>query len=220
MRRIGIVGLCVVVALALGAAASSAAKVLELSTSAGLIAPGSHLNLGGVNRFETPEGVVECPNGILVASLLSNGAAKDEVGIEGGRSTGTHGVICTTTTALGSVEVKAGGLPWSEQLAANGKALLKGHKKLQLTVTVPSLFGLQCSYEAAKIAETFPLAANGVAAPLEVTVANQAFTRSKTSSTFCPASIAANYSSLPITIEGPAASLLPVFVTRRVASKA
>jgi hypothetical protein len=206
--------------LASSCAAASAAKLIDLSTTEGLIAPGSLLNLAGAERFETPEGVVECPGGILLATLLSNSSAKDKVSIEGVPATGNNGVLCTTTTALGSVEVKAGGLPWSEQFAANGKALLKGHRKLQLTVTIPALFGLQCTYEAAKVLATFPLAANGVATPLEVTVSNQFFSRSSHSSTFCPASIAANYANIPVTIEGPSANVLAVSVTRRAPPRA
>jgi hypothetical protein len=93
------------------------------------------------------------------------------------------------------------------------------HEKLQLTVTAPLLAGLQCSYEAKKISETFPVAASGVTTPLELAVSNQAFVRGSGSSAICPASIAAEFSALPVTIEGPSENLLPVFVTRRVLPK-
>jgi hypothetical protein len=215
MGRRGILGLCTACVLAGGGAASaSAARVLELSTSEAVLTPGSSVNLGGATRFETPEGIVECPDGLLAATLLSNSSTKDQVRIEAGSSTGSGGILCNTTTALGSVEVKAGGLPWIQQFAPSGKAVLKGHKKLRLTVTVPLLAGLQCSYEAAKILETFPVAANGVATPLALTVTNQAFLRGAGSSVVCPASIALNYPGVPVTIPGPLGGLLPVYVTR------
>jgi hypothetical protein len=221
MGRRGIVVLCMACVLALsGVTSASAMRVLELSTSEGALVPGISLNLGGITSFETPQGSVECPAGLFAATLLANNTAKDQISIDAGPGSGSNGIACTTTTPLGSVEVKAGGLPWIEQLAPSGKATLKGHKKLQLTVTVPLLAGLQCTYEAAKIIETFPLAANGIAVPLELTVTNQAFARSRTSNVLCPASIAINYPGVPVTIPGELASLIPVFVTRRVLPKA
>ena len=220
MGRRGIVVLCMACVLALGTAASaSAMRVLELSTSAGPLVPGISLNLGGITSFETPEGNVACPEGLFVATLLTNSTAKDQISIEAGPAAAQNGILCTTTTPLGSVEVKAGGLPWIQQFAPSGKATLKGHKKLQLTVTVPLLGGLQCTYEAAKILATFPLAANGVAMPLELTVANQVFARSKASNVLCPASIAINFPAVPVTVSGELANLIPVFVTRRVIPK-
>lgn len=220
MGRRGMIVLCTVCVLALsGAASASAMRVLELSTSEGALAPGVSLDLGGITSFETPAGTVSCPDGLLVATLLSNNSTKNQISIEAGASAGPNGILCKTTTPLGAVEVKAGGLPWIQQFAPSGKAMLKGHKKLQLTVTVPLLAGLQCTYEAAKIIETFPLAANGVPMPLELTVANQAFARSKTSNVLCPASIAINFPTVPVTIPGELASLIPVFVTRRIIPK-
>jgi hypothetical protein len=213
-----VVTLCGVIALALGGAASaSAAKTLELSTSEGTIAPGSALDLGGASTFETPVGSVSCSSALFVATLLNNNSSKDKIAIEAGPPNGTNGVLCTTNTALGSVEVKAGGLPWTEQFAVSGKATLKGHKRLTLTVTLPALFGLQCSYEAKKIAQTFPVAAIGVAAPLQLAVSNQAFARSASSNALCPASVSADFAALPIAVEGAGATLLPVLVTRRAA---
>jgi hypothetical protein len=222
MRAVRSVGICLACAAAVaigGAPTASAAKILELSTSEGALAAGTQLNVGATSLFETAAGNIECPDGLLVATLLNNNSAKDKISIEAGIPSGKNGVLCSTSTPLGSVEVAAGGLPWTEQFAGSGKATLKGHRKLQLTVTAPLLAGLQCSYEAKKISETFPVAATGVTAPLALAVSNQAFVRGSGSSAICPASIAAELSALPVTIEGPSANLLPVFVTRRVVPK-
>lgn len=219
MRRVKIAWACIGCAAALTGVVgqASAAKVLDLSTSEGLIAPGTQLNLG-VGVFETPDGAIECAGPITVATLLNNSSAKDKVSIAAAAPTGTKGVVCSTSTPLGSVEVAAGGLPWTQQFASNGKALLKGHKKLALTVTLP-LLGLHCSYEAGRVLETFPVAPTGVTAPLALSVSNQTFVRSASSALFCPSPVTANFAGVPVTIPGPAATLLPVYVTRRLVPK-
>jgi hypothetical protein len=220
MWRIGTTAVLAAAAFALGGAAvASAAKTLELSTSEVALIPGALIDLGGINRFETPEGVVECPNGLFSASLLNNNGAKDKISIDAGLSTGKNGVACSTTTALGSVEVKAAGVPWTQQLAASGKALLKGREKLQLSVSVPSLGGLSCGYETPRIDETFALGANGTATPLILAVPSEQFVRSFGSSIVCPALLTTNAAEVPVSVEGASAELLPVFVTRHVVAK-
>jgi hypothetical protein len=212
MRLIRTLGLLCVLALTT-AATASASKTLELSTSEGPLAAGTQLNVGGASLFNTALGAIECPDGLLVGTLLNNGAAKDKVSISSGAPNGKNGFLCKTSTPLGSVEVALGGLPWIEQFATSGKAQLKGHKKLGLTVTVPLLAGLQCSYEARKIAETFPVAPSGVTAPLELSVSNQGFVKGSSSNPICPEGVMTSFEDLPVTIEGPSASLLAVSVT-------
>jgi hypothetical protein len=195
------------------ASAASASKVLELSTSEGPLAAGQQLNIAAGSVFETPAGAIECPNGLLVATLLNNNASKDKVSISAGETTGKNGAVCNTSTALGSVEVEVDGLPWTQQFATSGKAQLKGHKKLGITVTVPLLGGLKCTYEARKIPETFPVTPVGTTAPLELSVSNQAFVKSSASNPLCPEGVTTNLQDVPVTIEGPAATLLPVYET-------
>ncbi|HEY2215895.1 MAG TPA: hypothetical protein VGH21_00265 [Solirubrobacteraceae bacterium] len=198
---------------------ASAAKTLELSTSEGVLVPGALIDLGGVNVFESTEGAIECPDGLLVASLLTNGNARDKISVAAGVPTGKSGFICSTSTSMGPVEVKVGGLPWTQQFAASGKALLKGHHKLQVALTVPVVGGLKCSYETPRISETFPLAANGVAAPLVLAVEAQTLVRSFGSSIVCPAILEAEAASIPVSVLGSRGDLLPVDVTRRVVAK-
>lgn len=215
MRHARIVAVSAVLAFACALpGAASAGKTLELSTSEGPIGAGAALNLTGVESFETPDGTVECPDGLLSATLLQNASAKVRVSIEAGPAAGAHGVLCSTSSSLGAIEVQAGGLPWTQQFAASGKGLLKGHKHLSLTVGVPAFLGLQCSYETKRIAETFPLGANGVAVPLELALGNQTFTRSSAGNVLCPLTVSANLAALPLTIDGSGGTLLPVFVTR------
>jgi hypothetical protein len=219
MGRVAVIGVCAVGALAcFGPAAASAAPVLELSTSEGALAPGARLGFLSGKIFETSEGSVECPTGLLVGTVTSNSGAKDTVSIAAEAPTGPNGVICRTTTQLGSVEVAAGGLPWTQQFVRSGKARLKAAtKKLRFTITLPALFGLQCGYEASKIAETFPVAATGVSIPLQLAVSGQVLLRSAVSSTLCPAQVVATGSGVPVIAYGPGSTLLPVQVTRRAA---
>jgi len=200
-----------------GAASASGAKVLELSTVEGPLAAGTRVSIGGSGGFETPDGPVECSTAVITAKLLGNDAAADRVTIEGGAPDGPHGVRCTST--LGTIEVQAGDLPWTQQFAATGRGLLKGHGKLRFTVTVPSLLDLQCSYEDKRISETFPLAAEGVATPLQPSVSDQSFTRSAPSPGVCPASIEADFAGAAVSVPGPSGEPLAVYVTRRTSAR-
>jgi hypothetical protein len=206
IRALVVLGVCVLAT----AGAASASKVLQLSTSEGPLVAGQQLNLGVGSLLETPVGAIECPDGLLVATLLNNNASKDTVSISAGPASGKNGAVCKTSTSLGSVEVEVDGLPWTQQFATSGKAQLKGHKKLGLTVTVPLLGGLKCTYEARKIPETFPVTPTGITAPLGLSVSNQAFVKSSASNPICPEGVTTNLEDVPVTIEGPAATLLAV----------
>jgi hypothetical protein len=216
VRRIAVIGVCAAIGLAsAGASSASAAKVLELSTSEGSLAVGAQLSLLSGKVLQTSEGSVECPTSILLGTLASNDTAKDRVTITAGAATGPHGVVCSSTTALGSVEVQAGALPWTQEFAVTGKAKLKGKKKLSLTVTVPALLFAQCTYEAATLAETFSVGAVGVSTPLALTIAGQSFARAASSSLLCPSQITAGATTVNVAAYGPGAILLPVNATRR-----
>lgn len=217
MGRFAVIGVCAAGALACLAPAA-AASVLELSTSEGTLATGSRLALLSGKVFETSEGTIECPTGLLAGTVTSNSAAKDTVSLTAETPTGPNGVICRTSTQIGSVEVAVGGLPWTEQFARSGKARLKAaSKKLRITITLPALLGVQCGYEASRLAQTFPLAATGVSVPLQLAVSGQVLLRSKTSNSLCPAQISATGSGIPLLAEGQGSTLLPVQVTRRAA---
>jgi hypothetical protein len=164
---------------------------------------------------DTRRNTVECPTSILVGTLTSNDASKDKVTITSGAYTGPNGVLCTTSTSLGPVEIAAGGLPWTQEFAKTGKAQLKGKKKLRLTVTVPALLSLQCTYEAPKLAETFTLAAGERPTPLLLTLADQDFVRSSGSGALCPGQISTGGAAVAVAAYGPGGALLPVSVTRR-----
>ncbi len=216
MRKVAVIGVCTAIVLATaGASSASASRSLELSTSEGALALGSQLSLLSGKVLQTSEGSVECPTSILLGTLSSNNAAKDKVAITAGAATGPHGVVCTSTTALGSVEVQAGGLPWTQEFTAAGKAKLKGKKKLSITVTVPAFFSARCTYEAPSIAETFTVGALGVPTPLAVTIAPQVFARSASSNLLCPGQVTAGATTVNVAAYGPGATLLPVSATRR-----
>jgi hypothetical protein len=218
VRRIAVIAVCAAIGLASAVASSasaSAAKVLELSTSEGSLAVGAQLSLLSGRVLQTSEGSVECPTSILLGNLASNRAAKDRVTITAGAPTGPHGVVCSGTTALGSVEVQAGGLPWTQEFAVTGKAKLKGKKKLSLTVTVPALLFAQCTYEAPALAETFSVGAVGVPTALALQIAGQTFARAASSSPLCPSQITAGATTVSVAAYNPDAALLPVSATRR-----
>ena len=215
MRRIALIGVCTAIAVAAAGASSASAKSLQLSTSEGPLLPGAQLSLPSGKVLQSSEGSVECPTSVLLGTLLSNGASKDRVSITAGPATGPHGVLCTSTTSLGSVEVQAGGLPWTQEFTVTGKAKLKGKKKLSLTVTVPAFLDAQCTYEAPSLAESFTVGPVGVAQPLAVTIASQTFSRSASSNPLCPATVTAGASTVSIAAYGPGGTLQPVSATRR-----
>jgi hypothetical protein len=216
MKRRVLIAVCAACAISCTAAASaSAATVLDLASSEGTLAAGAQLSVLSGKVLQTPEGTVECPTSILVGTLTSNDASKDKVTITSGAYTGPNGVLCTTSTSLGPVEIAAGGLPWTQEFAKTGKAQLKGKKKLRLTVTVPALLSLQCTYEAPKLAETFTLAAGERPTPLLLTLADQDFVRSSGSGALCPGQISTGGAAVAVAAYGPGGALLPVSVTRR-----
>ncbi len=215
MRRRVLIAMCVMCAVLCTAAASaSAATVLQLTSSEGTLPAGAQLSVLSGKVLQTPQGTVECPTSILVGTLAANDAAKDKVTIASGAYTGPNGVVCSTSTSLGSVEIAAGGLPWTQEFTKTGKAQLKGSGKLRLTITVPALLSMRCTYEAAKLAETFTLAAGETPAPLLLTLAQQEFVLGPGSGALCPGTISAGGQAVAVAAYGPGGALAPVSIAR------
>jgi len=187
MKRMRIMGLCLVAVFAVTAAfagSASAKTVLTLKTKKGPLAAGASLVAESSNLiFVTSTGNLECSSNILTGTVGNNGAAKDKGTVTKESSTGEEaGGLCKTTTPLGPAEIVASGFPWPIEYTTKGTSAVKGTKKVAFTSTFPGAGGAKCEYESAKVESTFNT--SGV---ITQTTTNQVFkVNKKTSNAACP----------------------------------
>jgi hypothetical protein len=194
MRRIRIIGACLVAVLALGAmtaVSASAAKekpVVKLSTSKGLLAEGAELKGISSNLiFVTNAGTLECSSNVLTGTLANNNATKDKGSFTSESSTGGLSYegkehLCKTSGLLGAVEIESKNFPWPTEFTTKGTNALKGTKKVSFQSTFVESGNLKCTFEAGKVSSTITTSGN-----LEIKTSNQLFKiNKKTSNAACP----------------------------------
>jgi hypothetical protein len=194
MRRIRIIGACLVAVLALGAmtAVSASAKekpVLKLSTTGkGLLGEGAEIKGSSSNLvFVTGSGTLECSSNVLTGTLTNNSSTKDKGAFTGESSTGgltymgkEH--LCKTSGLLGAVEIESIAFPWPTEFTTKGTNLLKGTKKVTFVSTFVENGDIKCTFEASKVSSTIATSGN-----LEIKTSNQLFKLGKkTSNAACP----------------------------------
>jgi hypothetical protein len=193
MRRIRIIGVCLVAIFALGAitavSASAAEKaVVKLSTGKGLLAPGAELKASSSNLiFVTNAGTLECSSNVLTGTLTNNSATKDKGSLTSESSTGELSFegkehLCKTSGILGAVEIESKNFPWPVEFTTKGTGKLKGTKKVSFQSTFVESGGIKCTFEAGKVAITHTTSGN-----LEIKTSSQLFKiNKKTSNAACP----------------------------------
>jgi len=187
MKRMRIMGLCLVDVFAVTAAfagSASAKTVLTLKTKAGPLAPGAQLVAESGNLvFVTTTGNLECSSNVLTGTITTNASTKDKGTVTKEESTGLEGGgACKTTTGLGPATIVSSGFPWPIEYKTKGASSLKGTKKVVFTSTFVDAGGAKCTYEASKVAST--INTTGV---VTQTTTNQVFkANKKTSNAACP----------------------------------
>ncbi|HTR89093.1 MAG TPA: hypothetical protein VMG62_03175 [Solirubrobacteraceae bacterium] len=194
MRRIRIIGVCLVAVCALGAVTAISASatekiVLKLSTAGkGLLGAGAELKGSSSNLiFETNAGTLECSSNVLVGTLANNSATKDKGSFTSESSTGGLSFegkehLCKTSGILGAVEIEAKNFPWPVEFTTKGTGKLKGTKKVSFQSTFVESGNIKCTFEAGKVAFTHATSGN-----LEIKTSNQLFKiNKKTSNAACP----------------------------------
>jgi len=196
MKRMRIMGLCLVVAFAVAAvfASGASAKKLFLSTAAGELKAGDPLNTFSSNLiFETSAGNLECEENELGGKLETNGGGSDKASVTEESSKGNYLEIpgACKTSATGPVIIVSSGFPWPVQFKSNGTGKVKGTKKVTFDSTFLALEGPNnhCTFEASKVAFSFTVTA--VKAPVELKTVKQTFKHAKKApnqTALCPAS--------------------------------
>ncbi len=186
MRRISIMGLCLVSLLAFSAAAAgsaSAKTVLIAKTAKGKLAPGATLTAFSSNLvFVTSAGNLECSENTLTGTLETNESAKDKGKVTKEASKGKEAGGLCKTSAFGPTEIAASGFPWPVEFNTKGITKIKGTKKVTFTSTFPDAGNAKCVFEAAKVESKFNT--NG---PVKITTTKQVFKRAKKGSAeICP----------------------------------
>ena len=195
MKSRWIIGLGLVATLAMSVLTASAFAVrhrqprgqLTLATAKGPLPGGADIVAASSDLTTTTvAGALKCSESVLTGKLRSIKPAQGTVGVR--RATATGGEPdggCTSP--LGEADITALNLPWTLTLDRNGSGVLASTSKLAFKATFPTLGGLVCTFEAAKITTHFPLSKR--AKPLELTASDQVFTRdTATSSPACPTS--------------------------------
>jgi hypothetical protein len=196
MKRMRIMGLCLVAVFAIAAVfagGASAKTVLTFKTAGkGALKGGDAITAESSDlKFTTEAGSLECTSNVLNGTLANNEAAKDKGSITAESSTGEigFGTACNTSTPFGPAAIESVHLPWNVEFKSNGQSFVK--KGPNGKVAFKSKFILapgepECEYEAAKVISLFnPAAGSG---PVELTTTEQVFKKNKKASNeACPA---------------------------------
>ncbi len=196
MKRLSIMALGLLAALAIGATLASGASAmtyLDLRTAGGVLAAGSSLTATSSNLvLATGAGNVECSSTEMNGKLTLNAKAIDAGTLEGWSSKGEEGGGgCHTTTSFGPAAVEVRYAPFPITFKLSGKGTIKATGG-DLTTFRLSLFfydnipSFACYYEGAKIAYT--LTPGGVGHPVALTpaVSEQKFKLGKPANSNCP----------------------------------
>jgi hypothetical protein len=184
MKRIKVLGLCLLASLAASIAVASPAwaKELVLSTKGGPLTSGAELKATSKNTvFTTSAGNIECSSVVITGSLSNNSASKLSATLTEATLTGGEpGGLCKTSTAFGPALVTAAGLPWSASFTTKGAVQVKG-------APVRILFnfsgsGVMCGYETKTLKGT----ANINGEPIAISFVKQVLKGAKTNNKLCP----------------------------------
>jgi len=198
MKRMRMMGLCLVAIFAVAAIAASSASaktVLTFSTSAGALNPGDPIATFSSNLiFETSAGNLECEENELRGKVTINKATKDKASVTEEESKGNFEKIpgACKTSATGPVIIVSSGFPWPvEFVAAKKTGKVKGTKKVAFDSTFLALEGPNnhCTFEASKVAFSFN--ATTTKTPVTLTTTKQTFKHNKKApnqTALCPAS--------------------------------
>jgi hypothetical protein len=186
MRRISIMGLCLVGVLvfaAMAASAASAKTVLVAKTAKGPLQKGATLTAFSSNLiFVTSAGNLECSENTLTGTLESNEAAKDKGKVTTEVSKGKEAGGLCKTSAFGPTEIESSGFPWPVEFTTKGITKIKGTKKIIFTSTFPKAGDAKCTFEASKVESKF-----NTSGPVTIKTTKQIFKRSKKGSAeICP----------------------------------
>jgi len=197
MKRMSIMALGLLAALAMGATLASSASAmtyLTLRTAGGALAVGSSLTATSSNLvLATGAGNVECSSTEMSGKLTLNGKVIDSGTLEGWSSNGEEeGGGCHSTTSFGPAAVEVLYAPFPITFKLSGKGTIKATggdlTKFRLNLffynNIPSL---QCTYEAEKIAYTLTPGGFGQPVALAPKVSEQKFKLHRPANASCSA---------------------------------
>ncbi len=187
MKRIRVMGLCLLASFAASIVVASPAWASELvlSTKSGLLTNGSELKATSSNTiFVTSAGNVECTSVVLTGSLNNNSASKLTASLTEAALTGEEpGKLCKSTAPFGPAQATAEDLPWSVSFTTKGAVDIKGHVRIDFVY--PNAGSVACIFEA----KTVKASANVDGAPITITITKQVFKLSKGSNPGVPSRV-------------------------------
>jgi hypothetical protein len=195
MKRMRMMGLCLVAVFAIaaiGASAASAKKVLSLSTAAGELKAGDTVSTFSSNLiFETVAGNLECEENELIGTINGNNEVKIKGSVTEEISKGSYLGIpgACKTSATGPVFITSSGFPWPIEFTTKGLGKVKGSKKVTFTSTFLAIEPPnKCTFEASTIKDSFNI--SETKEPVTITTTKQKFKHNKKApeqTTLCPA---------------------------------
>jgi hypothetical protein len=197
MKRWGILGFALLAVLAAVAVPSASAKTVGVArTAAGVLAPGAAIEGFSSNLiFETTAGNLECEENQLIGSISNNEATKIHGTITKETSKGDFSGIegACKTSATGPVLIESSDLPWPVEFTTKGTGAVKGSPRVVFDSTFLALEGPSnhCTFEAAKVKDTYKLGTEGHPIPVVEQVTKQTFKhakKAKNQTSLCPAS--------------------------------
>lgn len=157
---------------------------LQLSTRKGVLAAGAEIAASSTNLvFATAAGNLECSSNLLAGTLSTNERSSDAGAFTTESSAGHEAEnACKTTMPFGPALITSSAFPWAATFTTKGTDAITGTKKVTFSAHFPDAGNITCVFESSKLDSTF-----GVGGPLELSMANQLFKRSKKgSNAACP----------------------------------
>lgn len=195
MKGRWIIGVGLVAAVAMSVLTASAFAVrhrqpqrgLTLATAKGPLSGGADIVAASSDLTTTTvAGALKCSESVLTGKLRSIKPAQGTIGVRKATATGGE-PDGGCTSPLGEADITALNLPWTLTFNRDGSSVVASASQLAFKAIFPTLGGLVCTFEAAKITTHFPLSRR--AKPLELTATNQVFMLdTATSSPACPTS--------------------------------
>jgi hypothetical protein len=199
MKRIRIIGLCLVAVFAMSAVAvssASAAKTkkakpgLKFSTAAGPVVAGTKVLAFSNNLITTTElGKLECTENTMTITLTEVGGKKNKASLTEEVSEGAEPLkSCKTTTPAGPAKITTQKKPWASEFKLKGT---EGENVLNSVQFTSEFFGApgapKCVFTGKKMKSKFKVGAEGSPIPLELTTTAQKLSLEKAGSNeICP----------------------------------
>ncbi|MGA2319548.1 MAG: hypothetical protein ABSG95_02240 [Solirubrobacteraceae bacterium] len=195
MKRMRIIGLCLVAVFALSAVVAGTASAAKAKPKLILkIKGGAALTVGANVQFfssnlktVTSGGTLECSENTLYGKVTENESIKaDKISVTEETSVGAEEYngekhLCHVSGALGPTKITSGKFPWPGEFTVKKTQVLKGSAKVEFTSVFPEAGGTTCHFEDAKITSKF-----NVGGPLIVTTTGAKFKPGSGSSKACP----------------------------------